>query len=96
MRFLHLICQIPDAKTALRAAPARVGGGSGKRAHSNFTLFLTILGHFGVFCALCYILAKTRSFLGGGACKRVLAVILAPKGLGITYLWLYFDSWQLM
>ena len=46
--------------------PLRRGWGFGKRVQMNFTLFLTVFGHFGLFCALCYILVKTQSFFLGG------------------------------
>ena len=58
------------------------GGGSKKRVQTNFTCFLTVFGYFGVFCALWFILVKTRSLLGAplGADKWVIVGTLTPRG----------------
>ena len=94
MRFLHLICQIPDAKPALRAAPAKVGVRKAC-AYEFYPIFDRFWPFWRILCTLLHF-GENTVILGGGACKRVVAVILAPTGLGITYLWLYSDSQQLM
>ena len=95
MQFLHLVCQISDAKTALRAL--RRGWGGVRKACADE--FYPIVEHFWlVWRILCTLLHfdKNTVIILGYACKRVVAVILAPTGLGITYPWLYFDSQQFM
>ena len=69
------------AKNSSRAALARVGGGPKSVCKRFLPVFLTILGHFDVFCALWCILVKTQSFLGAPVSGQ-LQLPWHQKGLG--------------
>ena len=61
---------------------------------TNFTLFLTVFGYFGAFCALWCIFGNSMVILVGTS-KRAVVVTVAPRGLGYAHMGPYFTAGSL-